>query len=203
MPENAPMPTPDQLVNDTLEFSDELMDAAQNFARSKPWKGDVDLRAAKFREFHETMCPSGSPALIIDIPEVETNSGASRFNQDMNAIELNGKLSVVTYLYLYFMAEAIESIQNGGFDGIEPMVKAMTLFKRVFPRSYAKLRPENGMFVSSGLHRDSTRLPVQAPNSAPAIGTESDSQVLPPAPQVVQPTETAKPERTDEEIGEI
>ena len=44
-------------------------------------------------------------------------------------------------------------MQRGAFDGIEPMVKTMTLFKKVFPRSYAKLRACNGLFVSCGPHR--------------------------------------------------
>ena len=203
MPQNQPMPTPSEVTDDSLVFNEDVVEAVKAFARWKPWQGSLAARCEKFRNLHEALCPSGSPALMFDIPDVETNSGDSRFNQDMNAIELRGKLSVLTYLFLYFFSEAFEAVQNGTFDGVEPMVKAMTLFKRVFPKSYAKLRPGNGMFVSGGLHRDSTRLPVQAPNSAPAIGTESDSQVLPPAPQVVQPTETAKPERTDEEIGEI
>ena len=97
------MPTPDQLVNESIVFSDEVLEATRNFARSRPWRGDVDLRAAKFREFHDALCNGGSgPALVIDVPDPETNSGDSRFNQDMNAIEMRGKLSVVTYLFLYF-----------------------------------------------------------------------------------------------------
>lgn len=199
MPQNQPMPTPSEVTDDSLVFNEDVVEAVKAFARWKPWQGSLAARCEKFRNLHEALCPGGSPALMFDIPDVETNSGDSRFNQDMNAIEIRGKLSVLTYLFLYFLSEAFEAVQNGTFDGVEPMVKAMTLFKRVFPKSYAKLRPGNGMFVSGGLHRD-PQLPVQAPGSAPAIGTESDAQVPPPAPQVLP---TAKPERTDEEIGEI
>jgi len=200
MPENRPMPAPTELVNESIEFSQDLLEAAQNFARSKPWKGDLDLRIAKFREFHDAICGGSGPALMIDIDDVETNSGESRFNPEMNAIEINGKLSVVTYLFLYFMSVAFEDVQRGTFDGVEPMVKAMTLFKKVFPRSFARLRGENGIFVAGGLHRDHN-LPVAAPSQAPALGTESDPQVLPPAPQVIDIT--SKPTRTDEEVGEL
>ena len=203
MPENRIL-TPDELVNESIEFDEALLEATQNYARSKPWKGDVDLRIAKLREFHDAISSGSSPVLMVDVPEVEVpgSSGASRYNQEMNAIEIKGKISVLTYLFLHFLAQAIEDIQSGNFDGVEPMVKAMTLFKRFFPRSYAKLRMENGVFVSSGLHRDS-QLPVQAPGSAPAIGTESDAQVLPPAPQVLPPSASKPQAGPDEEVGEI
>ena len=178
------MPTPDQLVNESIVFSDEVLEATRNFARSRPWRGDVDLRIAKFREFHEALHIGTGPALIIDVPDPETNSGDTRFNQDMNAIEMRGKLSVVTYLYLYFISQAIEDVQRGAFDGIEPMVKAMTLFKKVFPKSYAKLRPGDGLFVSCGPHRNAPQPPGAAPSNVPVSGTETD---VPPATQVVAP----------------
>jgi hypothetical protein len=178
------MPTPDQLVNESIVFSDAVLEATRNFARSRPWRGDVDLRAAKFREFHEALCMGTGPALVIDVPDLETNSSDSFFNQEMNAIELRGKLSVVTYLFLYFTAQALEDVQREAFDGIEPMVKAMTLFKKVFPNSYAKLRPGDGLFVSCGLHRNAPQPPVATPSNAPVGGTETE---VPPATQVVAP----------------
>ncbi len=146
MPER--MQTPSDFVNDSIEFSEEILEATRNFARSKPWRGEQDLRAAKFREFHDALAHGTGPALIIDVPSPETDSGDSRFNQVMNAIEMRGKLSVVTYLYLYFLAQAVEEVQQGAFDGVEPMVKSATLFKRVFPRSFNRLRLDGGMFVS-------------------------------------------------------
>ena len=107
------MPTPDQLVSASIVFSDEVLEATRNFARSRPWRGDVDLRAAKFREFHEALCGGSGPVLIVDVPDPETNSSDSFFNQDMNAIELRGKLSVVTYLYLFFLRRPLMTTGEG------------------------------------------------------------------------------------------
>ena len=35
------MPTPDQVVNPSIVFSDVVLEATRNFARSRPWQGNV------------------------------------------------------------------------------------------------------------------------------------------------------------------
>ena len=62
------------------------------------------------------------------------------------------------------------------------MVKAMTLFKLVFPNSYAKLRRGDGLFVDCGLHRNAPQPPVAAPSNEPVGSTKNPTSC--PSPQV-------------------
>jgi hypothetical protein len=105
--------------------------AVRAFARSKPWRGTLKQRAAKFSALHFELCRvyGRSIRLTFRIDE-SRHSGSSCYRPSEQRIILNGRLlSVVTYLHEFAHALYGRSERTACRWSIN-------LFRRCFPRSY-------------------------------------------------------------------
>lgn len=122
--------------------------AAKRYAGSKPWRGTFDERVAKIRTFHVELLEAYGIAtdLIIDT-EGNTPANAGGFvtydtPEGGGAIVLRPGFAVMTYLRLF--AEALEYDRDMLYSqvgGVAPYATrwANGLFKKAFPKSWAKL----------------------------------------------------------------
>lgn len=121
-------------VNENAVFTDSVMEATKDFAKSKPWQGDADERADKFRAYHDAMCKACGIECVLEIvgPSNSGRSGAeARMSSAGDMIVIAGKLSVVTYLYAF--AKLIY-----GEDSDLQLTFAINLFRVGFPKSFAR-----------------------------------------------------------------
>ena len=145
-----------EILDDQMTFSNDLLQAVQRFALSKPWQGSTELRQEKFRQLNRSM----AAACGIEIPKLVFgrldggNAGGSRYTPRIHRIVIVGKLSVVTFLHEFGHAL--------GFDERKACRWSINLFRKCFPREYARLihvghllvRPQD---ISATLGEESVR----------------------------------------------
>ena len=124
--------------------------ALENFATSKPWRGTIDERMAKYRTFHAALLEAynvtDEHAIALAFEEISDDADATstrstvvRFTDGSWRIILVGKLSVVTYLMLLAAivnpmgTEAINERQAAALNW------ARETFARFFPRSARRI----------------------------------------------------------------
>jgi hypothetical protein len=119
-----------------LKFPPDTLRAVKAFARSKPWRGTIEERQAKFRQLHADLCLAYNvnPTLIIK-GDGTGDSGGSYFNPRTNVITLTGRLSVITFLHEW--GHVLK-----GHDEFEACRWSLRLFQRCFPKSWGRLRWE-------------------------------------------------------------
>lgn len=110
-----------------------VLRATRDFARSKPWRGSIDERKAKWQAFNKALawvCLIPEPTLTFGDVESGGPSDESAYRRDVHNINLRGRLSVVTLLNLF--AAAL------GFNGLERYRWSLNLFARCFPISFSR-----------------------------------------------------------------
>ena len=144
------------ILDDAVRFTAGMTRATRAFAKSKPWRGTVAERAAKFADYHAAVAAENelTTELVVLEQTITDRSGASgssglvymnengeptRQETERRAIVMAGRLSVVTYLFLVGLAL--------GYKRTEAMKFAVNLFRQRFPRSFAACRFEGGLLV--------------------------------------------------------
>jgi len=130
-----------EVLDDNMSFKPAALRAVRAFAKSKPWRGDIDERKDKLRGLNEAL------AAAYEMPKPDVvfgqsdggSSGGSYYHPTRHQIVLNGRLSVVTYLH-----EFAHSRGRGERDACRWSVN---IFKRCFPRSFARLVHQGHMLV--------------------------------------------------------
>lgn len=137
--------SPEQLVNLNLAFDAAVIDAIGELAESRIWRisRDWDERIASLAECVAKMS-AGELGKQWQLVHVGSKRGLSSgaINHRLHRITISGRLSVVTVLFWY--AQACKK------TNLESMVFAVTLFKRFFPRSFARCKLIGGMIVNLG-----------------------------------------------------
>ena len=121
--------------------------AVKKFRRTGPWQGSVEERKAKFHRLNEALAGAyGVPAPKLRFERIDGSfSGASSClparrslgeggrgsNERPAVITMRGRLSVVTFLHEF--AHALGKDERGACRW------SINLFRRVFPRQYARL----------------------------------------------------------------
>lgn len=144
MPYRANYPrTVAELLDDTMTFRPAALRALRAFRRQKPWQGTLAQRRAKFRRLNRALAAAyGLPVPRLILPSSETDrvaNGCYSPSAGGGTIQLVGKLSVVTYLHEFGHAR--------GYDERQAVRWSANLFRRVFPRSFARLRHDGHMLV--------------------------------------------------------
>jgi len=145
-----------EILDDQMTFSSDLLQAVQAFAESKPWAGSTESREEKFGQLNRSMaeaCRIDPPKLIFGRID-GGNAGGSRYTTRIHRIVIVGKLSVVTFLHEFGHAL--------GFDERKACRWSINLFRKCFPREYARLihvghllvRPQD---ISATLGEESVR----------------------------------------------
>lgn len=142
--------TLERLVNEALELNAEAVAAVKGLATERPWRGAFDRRVEAFiqcnRELNEALPHDGHTWQLVHIGARTGDSGRSRIDPKLRRIVLAGHLSVVTFLYLF--------ARTRDLPRAAAMVWAVTMFKKCFPRSFARCEFVGGMVVNSGRRND-------------------------------------------------
>ncbi len=125
-----------EYVTDTAHYTPEVIEATKEYARSKPWAGDLEQRIEKLHAFHDRLCEACEMARVEIVLRQPSTDGpsAGRYRALDGKLILYGKLSVVTYLYWF--AAALYGIETR-CDHARQMTFAVNLYKQCFPRSFA------------------------------------------------------------------
>ena len=130
-------PTVADLINPQKRFAPEVLQAIKAYRRSKPWQGTLDERMAKLLTLHQALCTHYQiEATLILLPGRELPDGQgmgnAAYNRQTQTIYLAGRPSLVSYLHTFTRAR--------GAGRREAFVWSLTLFSRMFKRSFAARR---------------------------------------------------------------
>ncbi len=127
--------TVQEVLDPALRFKPAALRAVRAFARSKPWRGTIEERKAKFRRLNSDLAGAygiGKPQLNFVAVDPNTPTGQTNYWPAGHIITLIGKLSVLTYLHEFAHAR--------GADERQACRWSINLFRRCFPRSFAGCR---------------------------------------------------------------
>jgi hypothetical protein len=136
------------LVDPSKKFSPACMTALRAFRAAKPWRGTPTERMAKFQTLHAALCDAyglAPPPTLEFIAIGETRpeqTGTSGFDPRDNRVVVAGRLSVASYLWAV--------ARTRGLVGREAFAWSLSLFARVFPRSFGSCRIEGTMLLRDG-----------------------------------------------------
>lgn len=137
MPYRANYPRTVREVLSDMKFKPAALRAVRAFAWSKPWRGTIAERKAKFRRLNRDLARAyglPKPRLVFHHVEADRFSGASCYRPAVHTITLAGRLSVVTFLHEFAHAR--------GYDERQACRWSLNLFRRVFPRSFARCQSD-------------------------------------------------------------
>ena len=129
-----------ECLSDGAKYRRGVIAAARAFKSSGPWRGSIEERKAKFRRLSEALAEVyGIPTPDLRFERIDGSfSGASsclRGGRGRPAvITMRGRLSVVTFLHEF--AHALGKDERGACQW------SINLFRRVFPRQYARLQAD-------------------------------------------------------------
>jgi len=125
-----------ECIDDSLRYQRATLQALADFRACRPWRGTMAERMEKFRRLHAELCRiyGTDPLLGFDSLNERFCSGGSYYMPSTHSIQLSGRLSVVTYLHEF--AHALGRGERGAVRW------SLNLFKRTFPRSFARLEFE-------------------------------------------------------------
>ena len=140
MPRTGYPETVAECLNGEMKFRRGVVGAVKTFKRAGPWRGTLATRKRKFRRLNKAL----ADVYAVPVPELRFEgidgsfSGASScLRGEANrpaVITMCGKLSVVTYLHEF--AHALGRDERGACKW------SVNLFRRVFPRQYARLHAD-------------------------------------------------------------
>jgi len=141
MPRNGGYPdTVAECLSDRTKYRRGVIATVKEFKREGPWRGSIEERKARFRRLNEAL----AGAYEMPTPDLRFEriggsfSGASSCARQGDgrpaAITMRGRLSVVTFLHEF--AHALGKDERGACRW------SINLFRRVFPRQYARLRAD-------------------------------------------------------------
>ena len=130
------------LIDPAYVFEPGIVQAVKEFARSKPWRGDIDERKAKFQSALKSL----ALAAEIEEPQFEfaddvwsgNPSDGSFTDRRFGVITMTGRLSVVTFLHLFAALN--------GRSRLDCFRWSLNLFAKCFPISFGRCHFE-GLFL--------------------------------------------------------
>ncbi len=123
-----------EVLDDDVSYPDGVVEAVGVFAEAAPWSGSLKLRKRKFQQLNRDLagaCGINEPTLAFIHLDGGHSSGSSSYRPRDHRIVMVGKLSVVTFLHEFGHAL--------GFNERETCRWSINLFRRCFPRQYARL----------------------------------------------------------------
>jgi len=128
-----------ELLDDRMKFKPAALRAVKALARSRPWRSNIEDRKEKFRSLNRAL------AAAYELPEPQLvfgklnggDSGRSCYIPPMNVIIISGTLSVVTFLHEWGHVR--------GMNERKACRWSVNLFRRVFPKSWARVTCDGHM----------------------------------------------------------
>jgi hypothetical protein len=122
-----------EVLDPAMTFNPAALRAVRALAHSKPWRGTLGRRRQKFRRCLAALSAAyGIPEPRLDFVGGGGESFASHYEPARHRIVLWGRLSVVTFLHEFAHAR--------GADERRACRWSINLFRRCFPRSFARCR---------------------------------------------------------------
>jgi hypothetical protein len=119
------------VLDPPVRFRPAVVVAVKQFARSKPYRGDLSARKTKFLALHLDLCGIYGKRTRLTFAALNGgDSGASHYCPAADEITLCGRLSVVTMLHEF--AHALGRDERGAARW------SVNLFRKCFPRSFAR-----------------------------------------------------------------
>lgn len=146
MPYRANYPaTVAEILDESMTFRRAALRAVRAFARSRPWRGSNQERQGKFRQLNAALAAAyGIQAPALRFPDEQYGdrpSGSSNYRPHSHSITIHGRMSVVTFLHEFAHAR--------GFDERQAVRWSVNLFRRCFPRSYARCEHVGHVLVAT------------------------------------------------------
>jgi hypothetical protein len=118
-----------EVLVDGMKFKPDALRAIKRFRRSKAWRGTIEERLEKFRTLNRELAAAyGIREPVFRFSAAPWSNGY--YDPAEHAIGLIGSLSVVTFLHEFGHAR--------GFGERGACRFSINLFRRLFPRSYAR-----------------------------------------------------------------
>ena len=125
-----------EVIDDTRRYPGSVLRAMKQLRSSHAWRGTRGEQEAKFKRVHQSLCKALGCTVELEFAHnfhhEWTASDQSHYDPRRNVIVLKGRTSVVTYLHLLSLAR--------GKSTYEAVSWSVNLFKRVFPKSFARCR---------------------------------------------------------------
>jgi len=124
----------ESLLNPPMKFKRDALSAVRVFKASKPYRGTLLERIAKFNRLHHelSLIYNMRSQLIIDVPVDAAVTGNGSYSPDLDVITLTGKLSIVTYLHEF-------AHSMNGSDEEFAVRWSLNLFRAIFPKLFARM----------------------------------------------------------------
>lgn len=122
-----------EVLDDNMRFRSRTLRTLKAFASLGPWSGTLAARRQKFIWLNQRLADIyGVPEPKLSFGQLDgSSSGSSHYIPSQHRIVLLGRLSVVTFLHEF--AHAL------GHDERRATRWSANLFRRCFPRQYARL----------------------------------------------------------------
>lgn len=134
MPYRANYPaTVAEVLRPNRKYKPDVLRALKAFRRRKPWQGSDEERAAKLYDLHRALCAAYRKQTQLVIAPNFNGCDCYRPRTDVICLGWE-RMSVVTYLHEFGHAL--------GKDERQTCIWSINLFRRVFPRSFARCRQE-------------------------------------------------------------
>ena len=132
-----------EVIDQSVRFNPQALAAIRAFARKRPWRGTLDERWAKFQALNDELAHAyrvQTPILLLR-GNGTGESGRSSYHPRPPTITMRGKLSVITFLHEW-------GHHLRGRSEREACRWSINLFRRCFPRSFARCRFDGHMLRS-------------------------------------------------------
>lgn len=129
-----------EVLDETITYKPAVLRAVRCFAKMKPWRGTVEERQEKFRWLNRALAEAygvEEPRLVFGTDE-SRDSGSSCYIPSLNTIILRGTLSFVTFAHEW-------AHRLFGRSEHQAARWSINLFRRVFPKSFARCRWDGHM----------------------------------------------------------
>ena len=136
-------------IDPNAKYKPAVLAAVRRFAATKPWRGTLDERRAKFEQANRDLgeALAVEPPLLVFAGDGDGDSGASSYCPATNTITMQGRQSVITFCHEW-------GHRIHGRSDVKACRWSLNLFRRCFPLSWSKLRFEGHM-----ARRDNIRSP--------------------------------------------
>lgn len=130
-----------------VRFKRETIRAMKEFKSGHPWRGSVSEKKRKYNKLLKRLSRIyhiEKPKLMIAFTREDTrplSSGSSSYTPSLHRITLNGKFSVVTFLHEFCHAR--------GYDERYACKWSLNLFRKIFPRNFARMGGSGHCLVST------------------------------------------------------
>ena len=127
-------------LDPNAKFKPAALRAVRRFAASKPWRGTLEERRAKFETLNRDLGEAYGvePPLLVVAGRGEGDSGASSYCPVTNTITMRGRLSVITFLHEW-------GHRFHGRSEHKACRWSLNIFRKVFKKSWLRLSFEGHM----------------------------------------------------------